>query len=183
MKFRKRNNEVPGLNTTSTADISFMLLVFFLVTTSMYVDKGLQRQLPPKDKKDKKEITVERENILSLRLSAEGELSVNDSVVDVKDLKQHLEDFMLARGKDHVVMIDADKDCAYEAYFKVQNALGDAYREVRDKIAVTKFGHHLSELTSVDREKVMTECPQRVAENMNENEDENGNENMGGRSI
>ena len=46
MIFRRKRREVPGLNTTSTADISFMLLVFFLVTTSMDVDKGMNRQLP-----------------------------------------------------------------------------------------------------------------------------------------
>ena len=58
MKIGRRKSEVPGLNTTSTADISFMLLVFFLVTTSMYGAKGLMRHLPPKDKeKDKKEIS------------------------------------------------------------------------------------------------------------------------------
>ena len=48
MIFRRKRREVPGLNTTSTADISFMLLVFFLVTTSMDADKGMNRQLPPK---------------------------------------------------------------------------------------------------------------------------------------
>ena len=50
--FAKRRHQVPGLNTTSTADISFMLLIFFLVTTNMDVDKGLTRQLPPADKQE-----------------------------------------------------------------------------------------------------------------------------------
>ena len=49
MNFRRRNREVPELNTTSTADISFMLLVFFLVTSSMDTDKGLGRTLSPMD--------------------------------------------------------------------------------------------------------------------------------------
>ena len=49
MNFRRRRHEVPGLNTTSTADISFMLLIFFLVTTSMDIEKGIVRQMPPAD--------------------------------------------------------------------------------------------------------------------------------------
>jgi len=47
MFLKNRQRRVPELNTTSTADISFMLLILFLVTTSMDIDKGLSRQLPP----------------------------------------------------------------------------------------------------------------------------------------
>lgn len=47
MLFQKKKRSVPQLNASSTADISFVLLILFLVTTSMDVDKGLHRQLPP----------------------------------------------------------------------------------------------------------------------------------------
>ena len=66
--FRRRKREVPGLNTTSTADISFMLLIFFLVTTNMDVDKGLIRQLPPDRKNDNQESFVSKGTILDLSL-------------------------------------------------------------------------------------------------------------------
>ena len=52
MIIQRSKHRVPGLNTTSTADISFMLLIFFLVTTNMDVDKGLSRQLPPANKEE-----------------------------------------------------------------------------------------------------------------------------------
>ena len=55
MFLRRRHREVPGLNTTSTADISFMLLVFFLVTSSMDSDKGLGRKLPPVDEQQQEQ--------------------------------------------------------------------------------------------------------------------------------
>ena len=58
MMFRHKEHRVPGLNTTSTADISFMLLIFFLVTTNMDIDKGLQRQLAPTGKIDLQESLV-----------------------------------------------------------------------------------------------------------------------------
>ena len=57
MLIRRNRNETPGLNTTSTADISFMLLIFFLVTTSMDVDKGLLRQLPSPEPQKKEQQT------------------------------------------------------------------------------------------------------------------------------
>ena len=56
MFFKKKKREVSGLNTSSTADISFMLLIFFLVTTSMETNNGIYRKLPPIDKKQQKEI-------------------------------------------------------------------------------------------------------------------------------
>lgn len=171
MKIGRRKSEVPGLNTTSTADISFMLLVFFLVTTSMYEAKGLVRHLPPKDKqKDQKELTIDKENIMSLKLDANGVLFVNDSAVDMNDAKERMEEFILRRGKQHVFTLDASPDCQYDAYFHLQHSLGDAYAEARETLAKKMYGRRLNELTSIDHDKVLVECPQRVAENYHENE-------------
>ena len=176
MRIGRRNKEVPGLNTTSTADISFMLLVFFLVTTSMYEAKGLTRQLPPKDKeKDKKELTIDKENMMALRLDADGTLSVNDSVVEMKDVKAHMEEFILRKGKDHLFTLDAAPECKYDAYFQLQQNLGEAYKEAREALAKKKFGRSLGELTSIDHDKVIADCPQRVAENYHENDNSNQN--------
>ena len=72
MLIRRKQHETPGLNTTSTADISFMLLIFFLVTTSMDVDKGLLRQLPLPEpqKKEQQQSVVDKANLMALRLTA-----------------------------------------------------------------------------------------------------------------
>ena len=169
MKIGRRKKEVPGLNTTSTADISFMLLVFFLVTTSMYEAKGLVRQLPPKDKqKDQKELTIDKENIMALKLDAEGNLSVNDSAVLMSDVKSRMEEFILRRGRQHIITLDASPDCRYDAYFQLQHNLGEAYKEAREALAQKQYGRGLNELTSIDHDKIMAECPQRVAENYHE---------------
>ena len=68
MLIRRNRNETPGLNTTSTADISFMLLIFFLVTTSMDVDKGLLRQLPSPEpqKKELQESVLGKKHLISI---------------------------------------------------------------------------------------------------------------------
>jgi len=69
MLFRRKRQEIPALNTTSTADISFMLLIFFLVTSSMDADKGLLRQLPPpNDATEEQEVEIKKRNILELEL-------------------------------------------------------------------------------------------------------------------
>lgn len=170
MKLRRRKNEVPGLNTTSTADISFMFLIFFLVTTSMFVDKGLMRKLPPKDKEkqEQKDVAIDKQNIMTLRLDANGNLTVNDSAMAVSGLSQKLSEFILRRGKEHVITIESDAQCKYDAYFHVQNALSEAYQTARETIAKRDYGRSMSQLTSHDREAVLEKCPQRVAENYDE---------------
>ena len=78
MLIRRRRHATPGLNTTSTADISFMLLIFFLVTTSMDTDKGITRQLPPiDDTEDNTVADVSRDKIMQLRIMADNSLTVH----------------------------------------------------------------------------------------------------------
>ncbi len=170
MKLRREKREVPGLNTTSTADISFMFLIFFLVTTSMFVDKGVVRSLPPKEK-DKQEQTntsFNKADVMSLALNAAGVITVNDSAVEQKGLREMMTEFILRRGKSHVFVIDAAPDCKYDAYFHLQNSLAEAYRDARETVAKRDYGRQMSQLTAADREKVLEKCPQRVAENYDE---------------
>ena len=76
---RHRRNEIPALNTTSTADISFMLLIFFLVTSSMDTDKGLRRQLPPLTEDTQQMMDVNREHLLTIGLDAQDCLTVDQA--------------------------------------------------------------------------------------------------------
>ncbi len=149
MRLRKDSDHDWGLNTTSTADISFMLLVFFLVTTSMYVDRGLLRQLPATDDNtaEQTELDIDRENILDLKLSAEGQLLVNDSVASFSTLQPTITQFVQARGNDQVLMIAADPATPYDAYIQLHQAMSKASEEAR--------------LTN-------PQLPQRVAENYHE---------------
>lgn len=78
MIINRRRRRVPGLNTTSTADISFMLLIFFLVTTSMDIDKGLARMLPQRQPKNEQvETSIERAGLIAVSLGAGDSLTVN----------------------------------------------------------------------------------------------------------
>ena len=79
IKFRKRKKKrMPVLNTTSTADISFILLIFFLVTTSLDTDKGLVRQLPPMPKEEQNEtMKVDDEKVLEIDIDARDLVTVD----------------------------------------------------------------------------------------------------------
>ncbi len=167
MRLHERKRHSFGLNTATTSDISFMLLVFFLVTTSMYVDKGLLRQLPPKEKEEaeERELLVEKENVMSLSLDAEGGISVNDTLTSDDLLVSRMTAFILNRQSKHIFTIDAAGDCPYEAYYNVQNALSEAYREARDAEAEKQYGCKMDHLDNGKREAILARLPHRVAEN------------------
>lgn len=93
----RKKRGVPGINSSSTADIAFMLLIFFLITTSMDTDRGLARRLPPppenKDQKDD-DIIVKERNILQVRLNKDNQLMCGTDYIDVKQLKEKAKEFI-----------------------------------------------------------------------------------------
>ena len=74
-RFNFHHRQLPGLNTTSTADISFMLLVFFLVTTSLNIDKGVTRKMPSiADEQQTAPIDINKERVLNLTIDANNKI-------------------------------------------------------------------------------------------------------------
>jgi len=129
-KGRRRNKRrVPQLNTTATADISFMLLIFFLVTTSMDSDKGLRRKLPPKDiQQEVKAVDVDRQNVLTIAITPDNNITINDSVVNDNQLDRQVTDFIKQRGDKHILELQASQQANYNTYFHLQNLLTHIYR-------------------------------------------------------
>ena len=92
---RKKNREVPQLNTTSTAELSFMLLIFFLVTSSMDTDKGLTSQMPPpEDTTEQQEQEVKKRNVMELQIDAADVLTCNGETISYDELTNRVEDFV-----------------------------------------------------------------------------------------
>ena len=127
---KKKDRNIPALNTTSTADISFMLLIFFLVTTSLDTDEGLTRYLPPVPKKNElKQMDVKREDLLNICIDAENRLTCDNDTVTARQLTGKVAQFITERGNKHVISIKADRHSSYEAYFAMQNAIVNAYSQ------------------------------------------------------
>lgn len=162
---KRRKHIVPALNTTSTADISFMLLIFFLVASSMDVDKGLLRQLPPADTKEEPlEVDVSKERLMELKITGGNQLMLDGQPVEVSGLRNRVAEFVSRVGSKHLISIDADPNSSYETYFKMQNEIVVAYAMVRNELAKRKFGQPLSRLTNEKRDEVKALLPQRIAE-------------------
>ncbi len=162
---RRSNRSVPALNTTSTADISFMLLIFFLVTSSMDIDKGLARVLPPLDKQEQPlEALVERDQLLTVGISQNDECQLNGQPVSPAQLRPMMADFIAQRASTHLIMIDAHPQASYEAYFLVQEALMGAYRDVRNQLSHQKYGRSFQQISESQRDLIREQCPQRIAD-------------------
>ncbi len=172
MILRHNKRSVPLLNTTSTADISFILLVFFLVMTSMDVDKGLPRRLPPLDN-SRQEMTsdVVKGNVLELDISSSGELLENGKPLDVNRLRAETITFISKKAdrKKHVIMLSVDRNAPYDSYFNVQNELVAAYNVLRNSCAKKLFGRSYAECTPGQKDKVRDYYPQRIYESQTEN--------------
>lgn len=169
MLIKRRKHSVPSLNTTSTADISFMLLTFFLVTSSMDVDKGLVRQLPPLDKEEQTDEAkdVSKENTLSFSITAQNEVMLNDKPVAVEDIRRRIVDFVRMRGAQHLILVDANPASDYNTYFTLENEIVAAYAEVRNAEAKRRYQRDYASCTEEQRKKVRDIYPQHLSETYN----------------
>ena len=167
MRFRRRHRDIPELNTTSTADISFMLLVFFLVTSSMDSDKGLGRKLAPVDEQQQEQVDVNRSDVLQIRLDEHDALFCDDKPATLEQLQQQVESFVASRQTDrYIIAVQTDRMTSYDAYFEMQNAVIAAYRTLREKMALHKYGHSFIQCTDQERDVIRQRYPQRISEGM-----------------
>lgn len=183
---------MPGLNTSSTADISFMLLIFFLVTTSMDTDRGLARQLPPppEENAEVKDIIVKERNILNVRMNSAGNLMLEDmdgqKFIRLEELRAIVKDFIanpkheenkpefhterlpyfgdVEITKNHVISVQNDRGTPYKVYFNVQHELIAAYNELRDEVSQKQFGKPYAELNEDQQKAVRDYYPQKISE-------------------
>lgn len=163
---RRKKHKVPGLNTTATADISFMLLVFFLVTTSMDSDKGLGRQLPPVDPEEQVEVTdVDKTKVLTIHLKKDGVVEKDEQKVAIDSkLRKDVRHFIVEKGPTHIIELQVDRNADYDTYFRIQNLIVKAYSEIRNAGAKKKYGILYGECNEEQREAITKAYPQRITE-------------------
>lgn len=184
----KKKRKVPGLNASSTADISFILLIFFLITTSMDTDMGLARRLPPppEDENSEAEIDVKERNILNVKVNSLGQIMVNGDLLDIAQLCDRAKEFVKNENNDpnlpekhaknipllgmcavtdkHVISVQTDRGTSYNVYFQIQNELVRAYNELRDELSKAKFGKLYANLTDEQQEAIRGYYPQKISE-------------------
>ncbi len=115
---RERSAEIP---TASLADISFLILTFFLLTTTINIDKGLGLTLPAKGEQKK----VRKENVTNLLINARGQVLLDGQMVDISQIKQIIRE-KLAERPQLIVSVKTDRNTKYDVYIKVLDQLKQA---------------------------------------------------------
>lgn len=184
----KKKRKSPGINATSSADIAFMLLLFFLMTSSMDTDRGLARRLPqpvPKDQK-KEDVDIKKRNLMVVLINSSNQILANGQYVELKDLKGMVKEFVenpfndetkpekievdvpffgtMMVTKNHVISLQNDRGTEYQAYINVQNELAAAYNELRDDVSQKKFGKAFMDLDDEQQKAVQMIFKQSISE-------------------
>ena len=169
----------------STADIAFLLLCYFLMTTTMGDQSGLQRRLPPiPDDKQAQDQKVNRRNIIIVRINSADKLFAGSEPMDILYLKDKIKEFLTnptndpnlpekepkeIEGKTYmvskgVISLQNDRGTSYQAYLQVQNELVKAVSELRDDFSRANFGKKFSKLTEAEQDIVKKAVPQNISE-------------------
>ena len=188
--------KVQEINAGSMADISFLLLIFFLVATTMNTDAGLQRMLPPMpdENQQTQDMDVKERNLMKVYISKANNIMVStqmeeNQVIDIHQLKDKAKEFVLNPfdleslpekepteielpngGKwvypvsAGVISLQNDRGTVYNTYIMVQNELTRAFNEVRNEVALRKFGVPFSELNEDQRNAVQKAVPLKISE-------------------
>lgn len=139
------NNEV---NAGSMADIAFLLLIFFLVTTTIVEDKGITVKLPPWSEDEVDPTKLKTRNVFSVLVNAQNQLLVRGEPTDIKDLRERAKEFILNPLKREdlsekptkaIISLKNDRGTEYGTYLEVYNELKAAYNELWDEYVAKKY--------------------------------------------
>ena len=182
----RQKKKVPDLNAGSMADISFLLLVFFLVTTTMDTDTGITRRLPPPIENPEMDVKVKERNIMNVMINKYDKLLVNGKPGDITTLTEMTKEFITPKPSDEtapevevkeielignvmlnkgVVSLKNDRGTSYLMYISVQNELARAFNEMKDEMSLKYFNQHYADLTDKDKiDAINKAVPVRISE-------------------
>ena len=167
--------------------MAFLLLCFFMMTTTMDQDKGLQRRLPPMPDPNQKveDQKVNRRNIIVVKINSADRLLAGTEPMDVAFLKDKIKEFLTNPNNDPnlpekeeidiegfgkypvskgVISLQNDRGTSYQAYIAVQNELVKAVNELRDEFSMANFGQIYMKLDEDQQTIVRKAIPQNISE-------------------
>jgi biopolymer transport protein ExbD len=179
---------IPELNTTSTADIAFILLLFFLITGSLDPKSGIYRHLSPATSEVllKKKTDIEKRNLLTFTIDENNEIRLDETPVALSEIRNialifisnpenldYLSEKELldipelgvipVSGKA-VISMEISREASYQTYISVLSELTAAYETLRNKLAYDKFQQRFNDLTEDQKAAIRTVYPQQIVE-------------------
>ena len=162
-----RRKGAPEVNAGSMADIAFLLLIFFLVTTTIETDAGLDRMLPPAEPPEDVDVVIKQKNIFTVNINRNGQLLVEEEIMNIKNLRKAAIAFLDNGGdgtcnyckgrrdasssdnpEKAIISLKNDRETKYSTYITVQNELVGAYNDLRNREAQRLFGRDFTEMES-----------------------------------
>ncbi|MFY0651473.1 MAG: biopolymer transporter ExbD [Cyclobacteriaceae bacterium] len=148
IRFKKREND-QEINTGSMADIAFLLLIFFLVATTLQFDKGLTLKLPPNPEEKEITVPIKERNLFKILINSNQHILVEGEVrQDLLGLKDEIKTFVLNNGRDEklsenpekaIVSLKTNRGTKYKSFIKVLDELKGAYYEIyAEKVGLSK---------------------------------------------
>ena len=180
---RRQTQEV---NAGSMADIAFLLLIFFLVTTTMESDKGLGTILPPLEENPNEPNKLKHErNVFEILVNANNQIMVEKQEIPLNQLTEATKNFILNPMNEPnlsdkevktidffgqrevskgIISLQTANDTQYQVYLMVQNEIVRAFNELRNELALNKFGKQYEKLNSKEKEAVRLAIPKLISE-------------------
>ncbi len=179
---RRQTTEV---NAGSMADIAFLLLIFFLVSTTMDADKGIGTLLPPYEKEPDPDKSKNERNVFEVLVNANNQLMVEKRLMDISNLTVATKEFILNPLNDPnlssketktidffgltdvskgIISLQTANDTEYHAYLLVQNEIIRAFNEMRNDLANSKFGKEYSKLKKAEKDAIRKVYPKLISE-------------------
>lgn len=157
----RASHEIPA---GSMADIAFLLLIFFLLVTTIDIDKGIYVVLPPWPENEDEIIDVKLKdrNLFAVLINSRDQLLVEGELMRVSQLKEAAKEFvgnpynrddLAITPEDAVISLKNDRGTSYNIYIQVQNELKAAYNELRNEASMRKYGELYADLTAGSKEQ------------------------------
>jgi biopolymer transport protein ExbD len=172
-KTKTRERFANEINAGSMADIAFLLLFFFLVTTTILEDKGILVKLPPWSDEPPEIERLKSRNVFSVLVNASNQLLVRGEMLDVENLRERTKEFILNPQRrddlsespsNAIISLKNDRGTSYETYLTVYNELQAAYNELRNETAQKRFGKEYAYLTVDQKKQIRDEIPLVISE-------------------
>lgn len=171
---KKRGRESAEIPSASLADIAFLLLIFFLLVTTIDVDTGIGMQLPPEPEEDVEPPPIRERNLLNVLVNAEGMVLLDEEPTAIEDVREEVKAFVDNNGSDPdlsespddaIVSIKTDRNTPYRVYIDMLDEVMAAYEELRDQAAQEQFGVSYNQLEdgSAQQEQISDMYPKKIS--------------------
>lgn len=177
--------KVQEINASSMADIAFLLLIFFLVATTMNTDSGINRILPPWQENNEDVPEVHERNIMQVKVDMANRIQAQGEVIQIWQLKDMAKEFLQNPANDEnmpekevkeiamigaypvskgIISLQNDRGTSYDMYISVQNELTRALNEIRDEVSMQYFGETFLKLDDSRRKLIQEAVPTAISE-------------------